>query len=67
MNKLNTVTDLLIQCFQGNDHMFGNTLLHGATYDYRSPSSLAKKVPLLGVPISPGQTFGPAAPYLQVS
>ena len=62
-----TVTDLLIQFLQGNDHVWQYCVLHGATYGYRSPSSLTKKVPLLGVPISPGQTFGPAAPYLQVS
>ena len=73
MKERSTVTDLLIQYLQGNAQMvekYLTTLCVAQGHLWLVQSKLHDKetVPFLGVPISPGQTFGPAAAHiLQVS
>lgn len=72
MKELSTVTDLLIQCLQGNAKMVGKTLAtlcvaqrHLCLAQSKLPDK--EKVPLLDIPILPGQTFCSAAAHLQGS
>jgi hypothetical protein len=75
MKELSMVTDLLIQCLHENAQIvsviklkiIGNTVM-ATLWLVQSKLPDKEKVPLLGVPISPGQTFDPAAAHLlQVS